>query len=80
MRLCAKFGMPAEPKQSSYGGLSLFPHYEALNHDRAQQARVADRPCWGVFNASDFERCFPDLSMLLSQGRRLTRRPLGALS
>jgi len=41
-----------------------------------QQARVADRPCWGVFNASDFDRCFPDLSIASSQGRRLTRRTL----
>ncbi len=43
----------------------------------AEQAHVADRPCRGVFNASDFEESFPDLSMSLSQGRRLMRRPLG---
>ena len=43
----------------------------------AQQAHVADRPCWGVFNASDFDKCFPDLSIASPQGRRLTRNPLG---
>jgi hypothetical protein len=37
MRSCAKFGMPADPKQPSYGRLSLFPHYEALNHDRRRR-------------------------------------------
>jgi hypothetical protein len=42
-----------------------------------QHARVADRPCRGVFNVSDFDERFPDLSMSLSQGRRLTRKPFG---
>ena len=31
---------------------------------RATQQRIpADRPCWGVFNASHFEQSFPDLSV-----------------
>src|SRR6266498_4431436 len=46
----------------------------------AQQARVADRPCRGAQDRAFFEERFPDLLMLSSQGRRLTRRAFGGSS
>jgi hypothetical protein len=42
----------------------------------AQYSHVADLPWRGVFDASDFEKCFPDLSVASSQGRRLMHKLL----
>src|SRR5438067_1060481 len=39
-------------------------------HRPAIQHCIAGRPCRGVFNASDFDECFPDLCMSLSQRRQ----------
>jgi hypothetical protein len=41
---------------------------ERLTAAAVQQARGADRPCWGAQDRSNFDERFPDLSLSLSQG------------